>query len=377
MSCRFLSIFLDCFPCFSHVHLFRTASANDLSWTLISIKAVHTDSLVCIVETFVSCLLIWYFYCRLIFHSSQVFQISQQSLLNLSGAPLNEGAVPGWAARVRDRVRVIAKNINTLEIERQHLLSMLWDAGLGDLELTQLEGDNSDARKSHVSHPLSVIDLMSEESYPPTPVIESPVGPMKPRFSDASLENDENIANLNSVVEPAETVPTSPKNVVEVTKECSRVFRPDEWRLMDFSKLDADKLKLCMTAFGLKSSGGKNHMINHLKRIFEYACGESLEVPEGPQSGTKEEMFDQFNGLIQGNYELYEKIILFESVELSNVFEFLQNHRSETWKHFSLNAVREYLDSVGVQYSNTAGNERNKKRKKINVRVLRKSISCP
>ena len=320
--------------------------------------------------------------------------MSQQSLLRLSGVPAENSAIPGWATRIRDRVRVIAKNISVLEVERQHLLSMLWDAGLGDLELSQAEDQSG--RRSVASVPLSIIDLVSEESFPPTPVLDSPVGSMEPRFSDVGLENDGGIANISARdsrfkneiedINPRELsfeLPTEAQSVAPMKGE-TRVFKPEEWTMIDFSKMDLEKLKLCMSTFGLKTSGGKAHMINHLKHIFQYACGDSVATePPSTIAGSKEQMFEQFSGLIQDNHELYERIILFESVELSDVHAYLQTKRKEEWQHFSLNCVREFLDSVGVQYSNTSGNEqRGKRRRKViltddNRRILRKSISCP
>jgi hypothetical protein len=323
--------------------------------------------------------------------------MSQQSLLTISGIPENDSAIPSWAARVRDRVKAVTKSIISLETERQHLLSMLWDAGLGDLELSQedfkceiIDQKNS-ARRSVVSVD-SVIDLISDVnddqdvqmrsdletalSCPPTPLLESENEDLSPRFTD-----DENAGDIQNI-DPRELSFELPK------KECQRVFNVEEWSMIDWGKMEPVNLKKCMTFFGIKPSGGKTHMINQMKEIFRYACGETNESSVSSTDWTKERMFEEFNALIQDNHELYEKIILFESVELVDVYAFLQTQRKETWKSFSLAIVREYLDTVGVQYSNTTKNahangrpvdydDPHPKKRRRKRGELRKSISCP
>jgi len=325
--------------------------------------------------------------------------MSQRSLLSLNGAPADVEAVPAWATRVRDRVKAIAKNISLLESERQQLLSMLCDADLGEIELSQDTPPQQEvavvhsARVSVNSAAQSVIDLVSienDDSCPPTPVLDSQLPPLSPQFTD----NGENAGDLSNI-DPRELsfeLPPLNKNSDDpqdlptdqvgmsfqpVPKEKPRVFKPEEWSLIDWSKLDLDVLKQCMSYFGLKPSGGRNHMINQMKQIFQFACGDEDEKPPEPELGSKEQMFEEFSALIQGNHTLYEKIILFETVDLADVYAFLQSERKESWKNLSLGVVKEYLDRVGVQYSTTTANNRPVVKRRRKDPTLRKSISCP
>ena len=306
--------------------------------------------------------------------------------------------------------------MNQMELERQHLLSMLWDAGLCDFHLLDedptdnlsviesstvpvhsrssessirsatsvidLVGDDSE---SHISNePKHPIDTAYREQWNPKPFCSSSAAHVC-GVEDASLENIGDVANIDphelsfEIQGQNHIAPSQPAALAR------RVFKPEEWKLIDWSALENEKLKTCMVHFGLKPSGGKASMVANLQRIFQFLDEDTSKecVPEltaGDDSLSREEMFEEFSRLIQGNAELYEKIILFESVELGSVHRFLETKRhKERWRSFSLNMVRDYLENAGVQYNNTTSHagpteEANRRKKR---RHLRKSISCP
>jgi hypothetical protein len=169
-----------------------------------------------------------------------------------------------------------------------------------------------------------------------------------------------------------------------------RVFKPEEWQLIGWEKLSVGELKKWLFEFGLKPSGGRSQMVSQLKQIFEYMAGGPEAITALPKMFTKQDLFAEFSVLIQENHVLYEKIILFESVELAEVHSFLQSRRREQWPPVSQWTVREFLESIGAQFSNTAGNAATSGRVRIHPndaregaprkkvrRHLRKSISCP
>jgi hypothetical protein len=239
---------------------------------------------------------------------------------------------------------------------------MLWDAGLQNFPV---ESENV-CEIAESEAPCNIVEPdKTLGTQPETLSCTPPCGFVSAGFQDENLRDEENI-------DPRELSFQLPPKA-DGNGTGLLIFKPEEWKQIDWSKLDLDKLKACMLEFGLKPSGGKGNMISHLKRIFQYIDGDQ-PVPSPAKEGlTKAEMFEEFGGLIQDNNELYEKIILFESVELSMVHSYLETKR-ERWRNFSINLVREYLDSVGVQYSNTSANADPCRRAK---KRLRKSISCP
>jgi hypothetical protein len=303
--------------------------------------------------------------------------------------------------------------MNQMELERQHLLSMLWDAGFCDFHLLdesaiedtsinvtpKAETRNIPREFSECSK-VSVIDLVGEDSESHISnkrkrSVDSPYQGWKDQKSDDSsdpyllmaaaipVENLGDVANIDPhelSFEIQGRIENEPSSVASDR----RVFKPEEWKMIDWGALEVEKLKECMLHFGLKPSGGKGSMISNLKRIFQYL--EESPENDGPDllstdpGLSREEMFVEFSRLIHDNAELYEKMILFESVDLGAVHRFLESRRDKVrWRTFSLNVVRDYLENAGVQYSNTTGNggmnEESHRRKKR--RQLRKSISCP
>ena len=270
--------------------------------------------------------------------------------------------IPIWASQVTDRIRSIAKTINSLELERQQLLSMLWDAGLQNFPV---ESENVCENVESESPCNKVEPDGALDKQLPAPSFTPPNGFTSVQCAYEDVRDEENI-------DPRELSFQLPVKA-DGNGTGLRIFKPEEWKQIDWGKLDQDKLKACMLEFGLKPSGGKGNMISHLKRIFQY-IDEDQPGPSPAKEGlSKAEMFEEFGALIQHNNELYEKIILFESVELSTVHSYLETKR-DRWRNFSINLVREYLDSVGVQYSNTSANADPRRRPK---KRLRKSISCP
>lgn len=169
-----------------------------------------------------------------------------------------------------------------------------------------------------------------------------------------------------------------------------RVYKPEEWLLIDWEKMSVGELKKWLYEFGMKPSGGRGHMVCQLKLIFEYITSDGAQVTSLPRAFTKQDLFAEFSALIRDHHVLYEKIILFESVELADVVEFLLSKRREEWPSVTQWTVREFLETIGAQFSNTTGNASANGRIRIHAsdareeaprkkvrRHLRKSISCP
>ena len=86
---------------------------------------------------------------------------------------------------------------------------------------------------------------------------------------------------------------------------------------------------------------------------------------------------------IQTNPALFERILLYESVEIVEVWEFLKSEISDVC--FSVKHVKDFFTYNELHFSNTAGNLRTKRgRMKEEVeepkrtrRELRRSITCP
>ena len=221
----------------------------------------------------------------------------------------------------------------------------------------------------------SVIDLVSENGRD-----DSIQGFGSPRFtpkegcaptprmaSSAEKENDGDLDNLD----PRELSFTLPPQPV-------RVYNPKEWELVDWEKISQEELKNWMQFFGMKTTGGKAFMIRTLRDVLKYITEGELV----PRSGSKEDLFNEFSDVIKEETTLYEKILLFEPVEVNEVHALLKSRKKTHWTQLSLACVREYLELVGAQVchtsANSAGNNFGKFLKHTtNKRKLRVSLSAP
>ena len=290
--------------------------------------------------------------------------MSQSSLLVTSKIPNQPQLLVTWSLRIRDRISAIGRNLISLESERQHLLSMLWEAGMAEceIEMDQCHPENvsisvdggfranetlNQQREPNESRG-SIIDLISEDGTP-----ESRKGFDAPKFTPAHAcdatpriesrdkENDGDFSNLD----PRELSFALPPQPI-------RVHKPNEWELIDWEKVPIELLKEWMQFFGIKTTHGKAFMIRTLKEIFIYV---SSEEAVGQARGSKEETFNEFSEVIREEGSLYEKIILYEPVEMSEVHALLRLKKKPHWQ-LSQASVREYLDLVGAHYSNTSLN---------------------
>ena len=331
-----------------------------------------------------------------------------------------------WAERVRSRICSISKSMAKMESERQNLLSMLWEAGLPEYEVMDSELVHSqisfrptpdaigvpvtESRAHHKSQPTSVvestigvesvysvIDLVSDEDgmsvhipcdteaghdCPPTPLVES-----------VALEPTR---EPEQVVDPLELSFTLPPAAVapEPVQE-ERVFRPWESQSIAWENMGLQELKQWMQFFGMKTTGGRGHMVNQLSYIFRYIGSVDVPVTTTVRSAPSiEEIFRGYTNMVKADKELYERIVLFEHVEISDVYDSLKARQTRDVP-VTLKNVKDFLCVSGVQFSNTSdkqniGRKRVKRKsrresvydddlidKKKTRRELRRSITCP
>ena len=338
--------------------------------------------------------------------------MNQSSLLSLSGIPQNADQLNSWAQRIRTRICAISRGMVKLESERQQLLGMLWDAGLHEYEVDDAPSEPSsplpymctpnaanpdgpglrEKRSSILSsiHPSasmhSVVDLLSDEEDRPVSIaatlrlpdssalVDVFSCPPTPRLSSqdhqAPFQNGGEIDRLVSEhldevgdIDPHElsyVLPSANENAPpgnQTQPNERRVFKPWECDQIDWAKLSLAELKQWMQFFGMKTTGGKAFMISQLSNVFKYVgTDEAVPLPSSSSApvATKEDLFGVFSQLIHTNVALYEKIILFESVDVGDVYKFLR--AADPDLKFRFQVVKEYLDRIGAQYSNTASN---------------------
>jgi hypothetical protein len=297
----------------------------------------------------------------------------QASLLLQLDPPKNGENRRAWSAKIRQEIGTISKYIRELEKQKQQLLSRLYEAGDTD-EMVASESQTETLPREDRYPPTDeipdndiavVIDLLSDDSLPP--VFSDPPSPPSPV--------------------PDELPPTSPGIPVQRAPSESpldppRVLKPGEFHMIDWGQVPLVDLKGWADHFGLKPSLGKTVLISELQKIFKYLRNEVI-VPDSLPSliVDKQSMFTRMAELLRSNHSLLEQILVFESVEFDDVFQFLKSALPEDQIPPNLKqAVREFLDVSHIQFNTTAVQSK-RKRKPVEVQVsrklLRQSLSCP
>jgi len=357
----------------------------------------------------------------------------QSSLLSAVTVPSDPSLLRAWADRIRGRICSLSRNITRLEDERQTLLSMLWEAGFHEYEIPTSTSDSSatslngvmpepicavtshdDMRSSDVSEgssirsePIltSVIDLVSEcddespknicipfmarepDSAPlEIPEIKYPPMQVVPE-DDTSLNHPLAVTDENI---PVENLSVKGRN--------DRIYRPwQDGTVIAWDRMELAELKQWMQFFGMKPSGGKAFMISQLKTMFGYInrISPSSTPDDPPRNLPATESFAVYTDMIRAITPLYERIILFENVEVSEVMYALTSVSRPHNVPLSIKLVKDYLAFIGAQFSNTSDNQnhkfkrenrRRKRRESVDdteipiprtKRQLRRSITCP
>lgn len=336
----------------------------------------------------------------------------QSSLLSAVKVPSDPSLLKAWAERIRGRICSLSRNIAGLEDERENLLSMLWEAGFHEYEMPTSVSDSSatslyhlipeplgaisshdDVRSSNVSDvssvrsgPLlkSVIDLVSECDDELPENIRIPFTAQQP--DSASLEIPEIQYPPTQVVPEDDTSLNHPLAVTDenipvkyfgVNGQSDRMYRPwQDGAVIAWDRMELAELKQWMQFFGMKPSGGKAFMISQLKSMFGYINGTSpSSTPdEPPRTLTATESFAVYTDMIKAITPLYERIILFENVEVSEVMDALTSVSRPDNVPLSIKLVKDYLAFIGAQFSNTSENQNHKYKRKNRRRKRRESV---
>jgi hypothetical protein len=386
----------------------------------------------------------------------------QSSLLIGTKAPADSAALSGWVERIRSRITVLNKQINSLETEKHVLLLKLHESGnseiefeidveeatpnhdIGDSPKSVLPVDfemckavdvRRDSRKSEQGG-LSVVDLLSDEECPnkfqgsalsietigALPPNEESVTPLI--SSNCRISIDEELLrdldprelsyDLGDAITrlDAENAPspnhslTSDHGECDMKRHCNanRIENPiTQYKRIDWANMPLTDLRKWIQFFGMKQNiGGRQVMIRELIKIFSYlASSETVDECRPPVSPVRpqcsitssvsptrprEDLHRLFHSKIVTNTILHEKILCFESVDITEIHEFMKS--SLTTHSFSIKAVKEFLDFSRIQYSTTNENPARHSRKKRSKKAqpaerdrqratLRKSISCP
>ena len=180
-----------------------------------------------------------------------------------------------------------------------------------------------------------------------------------------------------------------------------RVYRFWEFNLIDWDGLKITELKQWMQFFGMKTSGGRKYMVRQLKDIFDYLADKgdqpklASRIDSVPSAPNKELIYSKITQAIKSEKLLYEKILMFESLEVPEIQATLLRSHPDMASVLSLKNLKEYVQLMGVQVSNTSENNatnlrraRKKHRRqsvydddlvpsKPGKRQLRKSLTCP
>lgn len=310
------------------------------------------------------------------------------SLLLSAGIPTKPDLLDAWAGRIRDRVGAISKRILSLELEKQDLLALLDEAGFSAFCIQEEQPQFTPS----VASRKSIIDLEDDEesvaetlrlpdSLPLNEEIDENQQLVCDSENHANVEFDEELEGIN------------PMDLTYDEDHClnkqeDRVFSSSEFQLIDWNKVSASDLKEWAKFFGMKPALGKQFLIAEFKNFFQYLGGGGQKVVADSFAAEKsqtEKLHEDFVFHIKSNPTLYDRILLFESVEIGEVYEFLKTKIMTTG--FSLKCVKDFFTQNQLHFSNTAGNLRRKKRGAAAVneqepppktrRQLRRSITCP
>ncbi len=294
--------------------------------------------------------------------------MAQASLLLQLKIPTNEDDKRKWSERMRSQITKLSKTILELESQKQQLLARLAEADEIEADVDEPMDSLEPAVLPHPSPGLSpardssIIDLLSQESVTEnrsrtfTGQVHS--GP------NALLESSENACpNLSG----SDIRPDPAPSTTEV-----RVYRPEEFDMIDWSKLSVPELKEWASFFGMKSSGGRQLLLSELQKIFKYLRNELIVPGELPAlQFDKQEIFKQLSVSLRSNVFLYERVLVFESLEFDELFTYFKSSFSQDGggrlpPNFK-GLVREFLDEHHVQFNTTTENIRKTRNKpKIN-----------
>ena len=325
--------------------------------------------------------------------------MAQASLLVSAGIPTNPCQLAGWAERIRDRVCAISKAVYSLELEKQTLVSMLNEAGMSDFACTDTSMCVDDRFSVGMSFRVtpsaknacfsqqtaqSIVDLLSEEDTsvcsstptaicPPTPLYASPPTPTlvspPPPIHTGKIDELEGIDPRDLTFEGFSCASAS-----------TRVLRVSEFSHINWVKVPTSDLKEWAKFFGMKPAQSRNVLVSEFTRFFNYlaapSAAESTHEYTHKHDNTHTELFIS---AIKQKESLYERILLYETVEITEVYEYLKKIVPNT----SMKLVKDFFASQQLHCGNTTTNLKRKQPREINEppkktrRELRRSITCP
>ena len=279
--------------------------------------------------------------------------ILAMSLLVSTGIPSNPGLLANWAERIRDRVSSISQTILRLEEEQQNLLSMLSEAGMHQ----EIETDVIDL----LDDSASIADTLIAEQVDDQPILENIVADHD--MLDPELEG----------INPADLTYILPEDENQVPNIPSRIFLLSEFHLIDWERVSLAEIKEWAVFFGMKPAQGRKFLVSELCRFFEIV---SVSFAPHREESNATSLTDMFIEAIKSEPSIYERILLYETIELSEIYDLLKKKNSIS---FSQKCVKDFLTTQQLHSSNTHKIPKQEKPEEVvkTRRELRKSITCP
>jgi len=313
--------------------------------------------------------------------------------------PADRALVPKWIENARKRIALLDQNIINKTREEQQILADFAadddESGLtrlvaveqslvtSKIEKYKLLDEIASEQLTQPSAPSSpeveVVELSEDESSPPTrpntppvtrilsqsqaPVAVSVPAPVPAKasvsvedeFEDIWILPEDDLFLWPPLEATAAPPPPPPRGVLSFDN-------------LVLDKLTTERLKSLMSFCGLKAKESRPFMIASLKRFQRYLTGRVCTDEAASDGETKsskkrktdkQSAFDWFENFIRADEELYDKIVVFETLSLQGVHAMMKE-RNGGQVPGNLKLLRDFFEATGIQFSAALGSSKSK-----------------